>query len=84
MRPCQNCTRSSSDVETLIVVAPLRLGDLRDALDEVVDLARGAIEFGDDETAGVARITAGLEILGGDDGGVVHHFHAAGDDALRR
>ena len=56
-------------------------GDFRDPADERIHLAGRAVQFADHQRSGVARIAAGLEVLRGDDGRVVHHLHAARNDA---
>ena len=81
MRPAQNSSRSSSVVETRSVVELQRLGDLGDALDQVIDLGRRTVELDDQQGLDVERIAGVNELLRRVDRGLVHHLHAAGDDA---
>ena len=52
-----------------------------DARDQVIDLGLRAVEFDDQERLDVERIAGVHEFLGGVDRGLVHHLHAAGNDA---
>ena len=56
-------------------------GDLGDAVDQVVDLDRRAVELDDQQALGVHRIARADIGLGALHGVLVHHLHAAGDDA---
>ena len=53
----------------------------RHPLDQVIDLGRGAVEFDDQQRLDVERIAGMNELLGRVDRGLVHHLHAAGNDA---
>ena len=56
-------------------------GDGFDPFDQVVDFDLGPVQFDDQQRLHVERIAGVDEVLGGVDGGFVHHLHAAGDDA---
>ena len=56
-------------------------GDLGDALDQVIDLDRWPVEFDDQQSLGVERIARTDIGLGAPGRVLVHHLHAAGDDA---
>ena len=56
-------------------------GDLLDALEQMIDLVARAVELDDQQRLDVERIAGMDEFLGGGDGGTVHHFHAARNDA---
>ena len=63
--------------------------DRLDTADQIVDLDAGAIEFDDQQRLDVERIAGMDKGLGGVDRRLVHHLHAArddagGDDARRR
>ena len=47
----------------------------------MIDLGRGPVELDDQQRLDVERIAGVDELLGGVDRGLVHHLHAAGDDA---
>ena len=55
--------------------------DRLDARDQMVDLGLRAVELDDQQRLDVERIAGMHEFLGGMDRGLVHHLHAAGDDA---
>ncbi len=57
------------------------LGDVLHALEQMIDLILRTIELDDQQGLDVERIAGMDELLGGGDGGTVHHFHAAGNDA---
>ena len=57
------------------------LGDLGDALDQMIDLGRRPVELDDQQRLDVERIAGVDELLGRVDRGLVHHLHAARDDA---
>ena len=56
-------------------------GDGLDRRDQMVDLGRAAVEFDDQQGLGVERIAGVDEGLRRLDGELVHHLHAAGNDA---
>ena len=55
--------------------------DRLDPLDQFVDLDAGTIEFDDQKRLDVERIAGMDEGFGGVDRGLVHHLHAARNDA---
>ncbi len=55
--------------------------DRLDAGDQFVDLDAGTVEFDDQQRLDVEWIAGMHERLGRMDRGLVHHLHAAGDDA---
>ena len=71
----------------LLVVADAHRGgaaaarDLRHALDQIVDFDRWTVEFDDQQALGIERIARTDIGLGAFDRLLVHHLHAAGDDA---
>ena len=81
LRPAQNSSRSSSELETLQRRRAAFLGDLVDALDQVIDLGLRAVELDDQQRLDVERIAGVHEFFGGMDRRLVHHLHAAGNDA---
>ena len=81
LRPAQNSSRSSSEFETLQRRSSGILGDLVDALDQMIDLGRRTVELDDQQRLDVERIAGVDELLGGVDRGLVHHLHAARNDA---
>ena len=81
LRPAQNRLRSASEVEICRVTEPQPLAIGLHPRDQLVDLDCGAVELDDQERLDVERIAGVDEGLGGVDRGLVHHLHAAGDDA---
>ena len=81
LRPAQNSSRSSSEVETRQVAARQCPGDRLDARDQVVDLGLRAVELDDQQRLDVERIAGMHEFLDRMDRRPVHHLHAARDDA---
>ena len=81
LRPAQNSSRSSSEFDTLQLDARQSLAISVDPLDQVIDLGGRPIELDDQQRLDVERIAGVDELLGGVDRGLVHHLHAAGDDA---
>src|SRR6266446_4372571 len=57
------------------------LGDRANPLDEMVDLDLGSVELDDEQGLDIERIAHLDEGLGGGDRRLVHHLHAARDDA---
>ena len=57
------------------------LRDRLDPADQLVDLDAGTVELDDQERLDVERIAGMDKGLGGVDGGLVHHLHAARNDA---
>ena len=81
LRPAQNSSRSSSEVETRQVTARHSRGDRLDALEQVVDLGLRAVELDDQQRLDVERIAGMDELLDRMDRRPVHHLHAARNDA---
>ena len=81
LRPAQNSSRSSSEVEARQVTARQALAISCDALDQVIDLGARAVELDDQQRLDVERIAGMDEFLDRMDRRPVHHLHAAGDDA---
>ena len=81
LRPAQNSSRSSSELETRKVTAPAVARDRLDAFEQMVDLGARAVELDDQQRLDVERIAGMDEVLGRVDRRAVHHLHAAGNDA---
>ena len=81
MRPAQNSMRSASELEIRQQRRAAASRDRLDPLHQFVDLDAGTVEFDDQERFDVERIAGVDEGFGGVDRRLVHHFHAAGDDA---
>ena len=82
--PCgrpRTAAAAPPSVETSHETARHSLGDALDALDQMVDLGRRAVELDDQQRLDVERITGVDEFLGRVDRRLVHHLHAARDDA---
>ena len=77
LRPAQNNSRSSSELETRQVTARQSPGDLLDALEQMIDLGARPVELDDQQRLDVERIAGMDEFLGRMDRGPVHHLHAA-------
>ena len=56
-------------------------GDLLDALQQMVDLRRRAVELDNQQSFDIERIAGMHEFLGGMYRRTIHHLHAAGNDA---
>ena len=84
MRPAQNRLRSASEVEIWQRGRAAALRDRLDPADQFVDLDAGTVEFDDQERLDVERIAGMDEGFGGVDRRLVHHLHAARNDARRR
>ena len=80
LRPAQNTRRSSSLVETFSVVE-LFFARFCDTGKQVIHLGFRPVQLDNQQRLDFARIAGMDEVLRGVDGGAVHHFHAAGDDA---
>ena len=63
LRPAQNSSRSSSELETRQVDGAASLGDRLDARDQVVDLGLRAVELDDQQRLDVERIAGMDELL---------------------
>ncbi len=61
----------------------MRQGDFFNKIDKMIDLDRRAVEFDNQKRLGLARIAHMDKILRRLDRGLVHHFHAARNDARR-
>ena len=81
MRPAQNRLRSASELEIWQRGRAAAARDRLDALDQFIDLDAGAIEFDDQQRLDVERIAGMDEGFGGVDRRLVHHLHAARNDA---
>jgi hypothetical protein len=81
LRPAQNSRRSASDVGDLAGGRAAAQRDRLDPLDQFVDLDAGTVEFDDQQRLDVERIAGMDEGLGGVDRRLVHHLHAARNDA---
>ena len=82
LRPAQNSSRSSSEVETPAAsTARQSLRDLLDALDQMIDLGLRPVELDDQQRLDVERIAGMDEFLDRVDRRLVHHLHAARNDA---
>ena len=68
LRPAQNNSRSSSELETRQVTARQCRGDLLDAIEQVIDFVARAVELDDQQRLDVERIAGMDEFLGGADG----------------
>ena len=81
LRPSQMRSRSASDVLASQVSAPFVMRDGVDLLRRGVDFDFHAVEFGDEDGGGFARIAG--RAIGFDrvDGEAVHDFHRGGHDA---
>ena len=81
LRPAQKRSRSSSLALTRQATAPQPRAIASTRRDEVIDLGRRPVELDDQQRLDIERIAGMDEILGGVDRGLVHHLHAAGNDA---
>ena len=67
LRPAQNNSRSSSERDALHVDRAAVSRDLFDALDQMIDLGRRAVELDDQQRLDVERIAGVDELLDGVD-----------------
>ena len=81
LRPAQNSSRSSSEVETRHFGRAAVARDRLDALQQMVDFGGRAVELDDQQRLDVERIAGVDELLDRVDRRLVHHLHAARDDA---
>ena len=81
LRPAQNKLRSASELEIWTGGRATAERDRFDALDQFVDLDAGTVEFDDQQRLDVERIAGMDKGLRGVDRRLVHHLHAAGNDA---
>ena len=77
LRPAQNRRRSVLALGDLEECGTPIAGNRRHALDQVIDFRLGAVELTNQQRSGIPRISAGLEVLGSDDGHAVHHLEAS-------
>ncbi len=80
MRPAQNSSRSASDRLARQLVAPCSPA-MASTPDQMVDLSLATVQLDDQQRLHIERIAGMDERLRRLDGELVHHLHAAGDDA---
>ncbi|MGY4348333.1 hypothetical protein ACVWXM_004800 [Bradyrhizobium sp. GM7.3] len=80
-RPAQNRLRSASEGRDLAGGRAASVRNRLDPRDQLVDLDLGTVELDDEEGLDIERIAGMDEGLRGVDRGLVHHLHAAGNDA---
>ena len=81
LRPAQNSSRSSSEVETRHIGRAAVARDRLDALQQMIDFGLRPVELDDQQRLDVERIAGMDELLDRMDRGPVHHLHAARNDA---
>ncbi len=81
LRPAQNSSRSSSDVGDLAAHRAAAVRDRLDGAGEMIDLGLRAVDLDDQQRLDVERVAGVDEFLDRVDRGLVHHLHAARDDA---
>ena len=77
LRPAQNSSRSSSEVDTRTFGRAAFARDRLDALEQMIDLGRRPIELDDQQRLDIERIAGMDEFLDRVDRRLVHHLHAA-------
>ena len=81
MRPAQNSSRSRSEFGGAQRRGAAAARDAGDLFDQVIDLGDRTVELDDQNGVDVERIARMDEFLDRMDRRLVHHLHAAGDDA---
>ena len=81
LRPAQNSSRSSSEVETRHSGRTAFLRDRLDSLQQVIDFGGRPVEFDNQQRLDIERISRMDEFLNCVNRRTVHHLHAARNDA---
>ena len=81
LRPAQNNSRSASEPEARQVTRAAVERDRLDPRQQVIDLGLRAVELDDQQRLDVERIAGMDELLDRVDRRLVHHLHAARNDA---